>query len=624
MNDQAKDQALLEALSQGRMERMKARRGRVALKMNADKDTLMPSAISNTGFTTSSDENEMGKVGEIPLLALNKALGLAHSKMEASSQKANAFVRDLYIETSANEVERRRIIPKLTPLAVEITEPAIGTLVEDIEKLDAYAVYEKLKERQKVFTALLASKNEHISKLQAEIIAQDNQYSDEMAREATQIHLILADLNGAVDEYRRLVRAETDQLERAWLADRKQLLQKTLQSYEGYLSKMASKQFAYYGQHPERVAAHLSEFDMTITNETVEEKQLKAKLEQDIHVLTLKLEEMKATFLFNSEKLEFNYQVLKRRDEENGAIMTVQKRKINRLNDVVSALRFKISKQRGSAEKEVKSTAEDYGRMQVQWKEFNQKFERFQRKDQKLYKEVAQMYTDDILQAAKDVIKADRVICETVLGTEWQCPDEWNVIIESTNGDQLENSLESKAVFSRDEWIAKLNDENERSFLLALESQVGELLFDFPPEEDDVPQRMERVLKAIGIRNQTLYTTLKSFSLNAENQVSEVKLLESILELNSKYKSQNDFATVPLWNVAMNAIKDPQIQQWDMIYPAMTDYFKALQRRNDLQTDIAGLSKENGELKVLINSFMASKDHDELQIPPEMTRQPKN
>eukprot|EP00158_Paraphelidium_tribonemae_P005042 Partr_v1_DN27128_c0_g1_i4_m15727 putative coiled-coil domain containing 164 len=624
MNDQAKDQALLEALSQGRMERMKARRGRVALKMNADKDTLMPSAISNTGFTTSSDENEMGKVGEIPLLALNKALGLAHSKMEASSQKANAFVRDLYIETSANEVERRRIIPKLTPLAVEITEPAIGTLVEDIEKLDAYAVYEKLKERQKVFTALLASKNEHISKLQAEIIAQDNQYSDEMAREATQIHLILADLNGAVDEYRRLVRTETDQLERAWLADRKQLLQKTLQSYEGYLSKMATKQFAYYGQHPERVAAHLSEFDMTITNETVEEKQLKAKLEQDIHVLTLKLEEMKATFLFNTEKLEFNYQVLKRRDEENGAIMTVQKRKINRLNDVVSALRSKINKQRGNAEKEVKITAEDYGRMQVQWKEFNQKFERFQRKDQKLYKEVAQMYTDDILQAAKDVIKADRVICETVLGTEWHCLDEWNVIIESTNGDHLENSLESKSVFSRNEWIAKLNDENERSFLLALESQVGELLFDFPPEEDDVPQRMERVLKAIGIRNQTLYTTLKSFSLNAENQVSEVKLLESILELNSKCKSQNDLATVPLWNVAMNAIKDPQIQQWDMIYPAMTNYFKALQRRNDLQTDIAGLSEENGELKTLINNFMASKDHDELQIPPEMTRQPKN
>lgn len=39
---------------------------------------------------------------------------------------------------------------------------------------------------------------------------------------------------------------------------------------------------------------------------------------------------MKATYLLNQEKLEYNYQVLKKRDEESTVIKSQQKRKINR------------------------------------------------------------------------------------------------------------------------------------------------------------------------------------------------------------------------------------------------------------------------------------------------------
>ena len=40
---------------------------------------------------------------------------------------------------------------------------------------------------------------------------------------------------------------------------------------------------------------------------------------------------MRATYQLNTEKLEYNYHVLKKREEENGAILGAQKRKINRL-----------------------------------------------------------------------------------------------------------------------------------------------------------------------------------------------------------------------------------------------------------------------------------------------------
>jgi hypothetical protein len=40
---------------------------------------------------------------------------------------------------------------------------------------------------------------------------------------------------------------------------------------------------------------------------------------------------MRATYQLNTEKLEYNFQVLKKREEENATILGTQKRKITRL-----------------------------------------------------------------------------------------------------------------------------------------------------------------------------------------------------------------------------------------------------------------------------------------------------
>ena len=58
---------------------------------------------------------------------------------------------------------------------------------------------------------------------------------------------------------------------------------------------------------------------------------VKIKLETDVKVLEQQLQQMRATYQLNIEKLEYNYQVLKKREEENGTILSSQKRKITRL-----------------------------------------------------------------------------------------------------------------------------------------------------------------------------------------------------------------------------------------------------------------------------------------------------
>ena len=53
-------------------------------------------------------------------------------------------------------------------------------------------------------------------------------------------------------------------------------------------------------------------------------------------VLQQQLQQMKATYQLNQEKLEYNFQVLKKRDEENTITKSQQKRKITRCAFVLS------------------------------------------------------------------------------------------------------------------------------------------------------------------------------------------------------------------------------------------------------------------------------------------------
>ena len=58
---------------------------------------------------------------------------------------------------------------------------------------------------------------------------------------------------------------------------------------------------------------------------------LKIKLEFETQKLEQTLQEMRATYQLNTEKLEYNYRVLSERNKENQTTIAQQKRKLSRL-----------------------------------------------------------------------------------------------------------------------------------------------------------------------------------------------------------------------------------------------------------------------------------------------------
>lgn len=125
---------------------------------------------------------------------------------------------------------------------------------------------------------------------------------------------------------------------------------------------------------------------------------------------------MKATFQLNAEKLEYNLHVLKKRDEENMSTISQQKRKITRLQDVLTGLRHRQSTQEKQLHGSLSALAEDYRKSVEQFTELQKKCKHFMAWDRKRFIDIWQMNDNEVQELAEKVLKADEIIQTQQLG----------------------------------------------------------------------------------------------------------------------------------------------------------------------------------------------------------------
>merc|ERR550519_2097413 len=154
-----------------------------------------------------------------------------------------------------------------------------------------------------------------------------------------------------------------------------------------------------------------------------EYNMVKIKLEKDVQTLEQNLQQMKATYQLNQEKLEYNFQVLKKRDEENTITKSQQKRKITRLQDLLNNLKQKLRKQEHGYCDENQTLSDDLKRMTEQYKELQKKFRHFQATDGKKFNDIWKMNEEQIKELVSDVLSEDNIIYEQQIGLQWTPPD---------------------------------------------------------------------------------------------------------------------------------------------------------------------------------------------------------
>lgn len=270
---------------------------------------------------------------------------------------------------------------------------------------------------------IIASKDRLIKEFQAELKAKDEEYVKALKRQEQDIVNLIARMTQQFKTLQRSYQVELDNIEDEFLKERAELLSSNKGEIDGLFDKRRKMEIRFMEEKQEREERYQREIEEMQAKDAEDYNKLKIKLENDIQTLEQQLEAMRATYLLNTEKLEYNYQVLQERDFENSATLQQQKRKLARLKDALSGLMKKYSTSDKAFKQRNAELTEEYRRITKQYRDLQHKFRHFEAADNAKFQEVWAMHESEMTDMVKKLMKADKIVHEQLLGMEWHPPE---------------------------------------------------------------------------------------------------------------------------------------------------------------------------------------------------------
>ena len=177
-------------------------------------------------------------------------------------------------------------------------------------------------------------------------------------------------------------------------------------------------------EHLELTDKYTQELDEIRQKGAEEFAVIKDKLERDVSAHEQQLQQMRAIYQLNQEKLVYNHEILRNREDENNIIKAQQKRKITKLQDQLNTVRQKLVKQEQQYKQEALQLSENYDKVVQQHKELEKKRTHFSNSESKRFHELWKMNFNTVKNLAAQCLQADRIIHRQQIGLEWSKDDE--------------------------------------------------------------------------------------------------------------------------------------------------------------------------------------------------------
>ncbi|XP_057353336.1 dynein regulatory complex protein 1 isoform X3 [Manis pentadactyla] len=636
-------------------ERIQARRLRIAARLEARRREALGEYLDGKK-ESEEDQSKSCKQKEESRLKLAKLLRCG-TELVTNIQVA-ADIREIHRRVEEEEIKRQRLEKlenevkssqdKFDEITMKWAEGKLKRIPQDL--------WDMLSAQQVHCAGLIEDKNKLISELQQELKTKDDQYVKDLKKQSDDICLLLERMEEQVKSLMKTFRQELHHIEKAFEVERQELLAGNKKKWERALEAHNAKELEYLMNRIEKVEDYGKQLDRQRIRDCEEYNTIKVKLEQDVQILEQQLQQMKATYQLNQEKLEYNFQVLKKRDEESTVIKSQQKRKINRHFALI---------------------------------------------DDKQFQEIWLMNEEE----AKDLIgrafDVDKIIYTQHLGLPWTVPDFWflknvgpvsqkqqksatqileEVLLQTEEEGMEETATEAEAYLELPKQVsAKTTGKilrllcDESGFLI--ENKLLSLLL--PLEKNECYLlRLDAIFSALGIESEDDLYKLVNFFLKyrahhssfsqertslipakpAEHRDFEGEAEESLVEGEQEGKETpaspilihpNDVLKIlEAFVMALKKPRDPQAPGkllkeardsskdseywealasvipcstqalWAALYAALEKYHFVLTQRAKLLIENSSLAQQNTELQALLQQYLGSKINSELQVPP--------
>ncbi|XP_042688594.1 dynein regulatory complex protein 1 [Centrocercus urophasianus] len=590
-----------EPAEPGPEERIAARRRRIAARLDAQRRQALGE--------NEEPEEEAEEVGEERI---------SHKQVEESRQKltkllfeGTRMVTDIQVAADLRETQRRAEQAELKLQRVEKLENEARTSADKFEEITSkwalakemtipQELWQLLNQQQQLCTQLLEEKNKLIGELQQELKNKDEQYVQTIKKQSDDIHLLLERMEEQIRMMLKTYRHNVHQIEKAFELERRELLDNNRKKWEEAIQALNTKQLEYLYARVKKVEEYEKQLNQLRVQDEEEYNSMKIHLETDVQNLERQLQHMKAVYLVNQEKLEYNFQVLKKQDEENTIIRSQQKRKLNRLYSLLNNLRTKLVKQEKQFREENQSLAADCERITGQCKEVQRRMRHFAASDAEKFMKVWLMNEEEAKGLMRKALDADRIIHTQQLGLPWEEPHYWflnnigpfrhykakrvatelaaEVLTESTSGAQEKKEKEKEEVGSGEgqkENTAKAGD--TATPLHNISKKTAKRILELVSDESGflIERKLLKPLRALGKHECTL---LRLDSIFSALEIDSEDDLYQLVDFFLKYKAKEGALSQSQGSPSGEDVTDVGEDRADGESSAQSDELKSSQR----------------------------------------------
>ncbi|CAG9564696.1 unnamed protein product [Danaus chrysippus] len=308
---------------------------------------------------------------------IEQATSSAAEELQRLALDGTAKVTNVKVTTDEREVIRRTLFSdKMLASLAKIEEEAADAQIQydaitanwDImlEIKDPLDIDAAIKEQRIKCQELLEQKDNLIAELKQDLNRMDVGYYEDLEKQDKDIKELSDRIEKQITIMQRAYEKQLFLIEQAINIEREVMVDHNNKRWEALYKQRDKEEVAHLEFKFEQLEEHKLEIEAIMWDHHAKYREAKIELETLIQELQKELEKLKATCIINTEKIGYNYQVLKKREEENVFVRSQQKRKLNKMSDVANTLRSKIRKAaEDGAIEEIKANAEIVSLMQA-------------------------------------------------------------------------------------------------------------------------------------------------------------------------------------------------------------------------------------------------------------------
>lgn len=398
-------------------ERIAERALRVAARRNKD-----------VGLSKGGDrdgESEKAQISKSKATITKSRQTVDDTKAQGEEKISEVRVNRDFIENFRRRTDESKREERMRNLEKELLESTrINREIEsqwaEIAKKDIpQELYQEIAVQYKAASKLLASKDDIIKDLQSELKFKDENYVELLAQHEEDIVKMVFRMKEQFNQLLTVSGDELDHIEDVSMTERTELLEGYTKEIDILFNKRQQMEEEILYAKQKREEDFQLELAKIRSTDAEDYNLLKITLENNIQLLEQQLEDMRATYQLNTEKLEYNHAVLEERDAENKQTVEHHRQRLRRLKEALSSHKQRFHKQDAKFKNENTDLTEDYKRITEQFKDLQKKFRHFEMVDNKKYREVWAMNEEACMKVVRKVLKADELIHTQTLGLKY-------------------------------------------------------------------------------------------------------------------------------------------------------------------------------------------------------------